>query len=142
MSIPYYPTDWSAQCEALCRKTGKQCPHRCASQIPTSIAGHMVMDADYFQVAGRPVRLCVGHSRSFDARAKRLLALPLIDGGNLSPYNEHGYGSVVVAEDRVDFKNGKVTIPEKWGAIGMAGKVPEKFHKLPKHEIPQKGKPG
>jgi len=136
--IHYYPTDWNARCEAKCRKTGKQCPHRCTSQISNTIAGHMVMDADYFQVIGRPARLCDGHHRSFTVRARRLLSLPLIDGGHLSPYNEYGYGSVVVAQDRVDFKNGKVTIPAKWGVIGMAGKVPEKFHALPKHEIPKK----
>lgn len=129
-----YPTDWTARCEAKCRKTGKQCPHVCTSQIPSTLAGRMVCDKDYFQVHGRPVRLCAGHVRSFYARKERLLTLPLIDGGHLSPWNATGYGSIVIAQDRIYFANGaKATIPAKWGVIGTEGKVPEHLLSLPKY---------
>jgi hypothetical protein len=128
-------TNWNARCEAKSRKTGLQCNHLCTSQVPNTIAGHFVMDKDYFSVNGREVRLCEGHWRSWHHRAKRLLTLPLIDGGHLSPYNQHGYGSVVIKQDRIDFVSmAKITIPKAWGVIEMRGNVPEIFHKLPKFE--------
>lgn len=120
----YIPTDWTAQCEAKCRKTGKQCPHRCTSQIPNTIAGHPVMDEKYFWVSGREARLCSSHNLSWWARAKRLLTLPLIDGGHLSPYNKHGYGSVIIKQDRIDFDNPKIKIPKAWGVMRWRGNVP------------------
>lgn len=141
MSIPYYPTDWHAQCEAKCRKTGARCPHTCRAQIPNTIAAHAVMDEKYHTVAGRPVNLCQGHYMSFNARAKQLLTLALIDGGHLSPYNEHGFGSIIVAQDRIDFKSGcRVKIPPAWGVIGATGNVPAGIlERLPKFPVPVRG---
>jgi len=137
--IPYYPTDCTAQCDAKCRKTGKRCPNRCRCQIPNTISSHCIMDAKWFRVAGRPVNLCVGHDRSFHVRAKRLLTLALVDGGHLSPYNPYGYGSVVIGQDRIDFKvsDFKIKIPKAWGVIGAEGKVPEGLlERLPKCPVP------
>jgi hypothetical protein len=141
MSIPYYPTDWHAQCEAKCRKTGARCPHTCRARIPNTIAAHAVMDEKYHMVAGRPANLCQGHYMSFNARAKRLLALALIDGGHLSPYNEHGAGSIIVAQDRIDFKSGcRAKIPPAWGVIGSVGNVPAGLlDRLPKFPVPVLG---
>jgi hypothetical protein len=125
--IQYWPTDWSAQCEAKCRKTGEQCPHTCTSQIPSLLAGRVQMDADWYNVQGRPVNLCRGHSRSWHARAKRLLTLPLINGGHLCPGNRYGYGSIIISADRIDFgtESIKVKIPPAWGWISWRGNVPE-----------------
>lgn len=139
MSIPYIPTDWTAQCEAKCRKTGARCPHSCRAQIPNTIAIHPVLDANYHNVAGRPVNICYGHYCSWNARAKRLLTLPLIDGGHLSPYNQHGYGSIVIAQDRIDFAKPRIKIPPAWGVIGSDGNVPAGLlERLPKYELATK----
>ena len=141
MSIPYYPTDWRARCDAKCRKTGARCPHTCRAQIPNTIAGHFTMDKDHFHVAGRPVNLCDSHSRSWRVRAKQLLSLPLTDGGHLSPYNNYGCGSVVISQDRIAFGDPKFTmkIPKEWGVIGSEGRVPEGLlERLPKCDIPHR----
>lgn len=124
--LTYFATDWSRPCEARCRKSGQQCPHRCNSQIPNTIAGHFVMDSNYFVVLGRPVNLCETHWGVWNRRAKRLLTLPLIEGGHLSPYNAHGYGSVVIRADRIDFREDppRIRIPSAWGAMRWQGKVP------------------
>ncbi len=135
--IPYQPSDWTAQCQAKCRKTGLQCPHRCRCQIPNTIGGNAVMDSDWFDVRGRDVRLCETHYRSFNLRAKQLLSLPLIDGGHLSPYNRHGYGSIVIAQDRIDW-NRPVRIPKAWGVVGTKGNVPIGYFKLPRYEPAKK----
>ncbi len=123
----YQPTDWTAQCDAKCRKTGARCPHRCRSQIPNILAAHNVMDGRQFTVLGRPARLCNGHSRSWWLRSKRLLTIPLVDGGHLSPYNQYGNGSMVIGQDRLDFKsdNMKATIPKAWTATHWSGRVPD-----------------
>ncbi len=125
--VQYWPTDWTAQCQARCRKTGEQCPHTCDSQIPSTIAGRAQMDSKWFTVQGRPVNLCRGHWRSWSVRSKRLLTLPLIDGGHLSPFNRSGYGSIVIAADRIDFENNKlkVKIPSAWGWISWRGNLPD-----------------
>lgn len=138
MSIPYYPTDWTAQCDAKCRKTGKRCPHRCNSQIPNTIASHPVMDERFHCVQGKPANLCHGHYWSWNSRSKRLLTLALIDGGHLSPYNRHGYGSVIIKQDRLNFDDPKerLKIPAAWGVIGWTGNVPKGLiERLPKHEF-------
>ena len=124
--MQYFPTDWNAPCEARCRKTGAQCQHKCTTQVPNTIAARQT-GADYYQLSGRPARLCRSHCRSFHLRAKRLLSLPLIDGGHLSPYNAHGFGSVVVTVDRINFTAEKATmkIPPAWGWIGWRGILPE-----------------
>ena len=124
--VEYWPTDWAAQCEALCRKTGKQCPHTCNVQVPSTIAAHAPMDEKWHSVVGRPVRLCESHHRSFTLRAKKLLALPLIHGGHLSPYNHFGYGSVIIAQDRIEFHDQtfKTKISPAWGWISWKGNVP------------------
>lgn len=128
----YWPNNWNARCEAKCRKTGDRCPHRCSSQVPNTIAGRMVYDADYFQVSGRPVRLCEGHMRSFLARRHRGLTLPLIDGGHLSAYNHHGYGSVVFGQDRIRLDGSeRMRVVPAWGVIRHTGKVPERLQGLP-----------
>lgn len=122
----YWPTDWTAQCEARCRKSGKQCPHRCNTQIPSTIAGHCVLDEKYFQVSGRPARLCASHARSWYSRAKRLQTLALIEGGHISPFNKYGYGSIIIAQDRLNFDGEeRAMIPKMWGIIGWSGNVPE-----------------
>lgn len=133
----YWPTDWDSPCEAKCRKTGKRCPHRCTTQIPNTIAAHNVMDGKQFLVSGRPARLCDGHARSWRVRAKRLLSLPLIDSGHLSPYNAHGCGSVIICADRIDFSGQpKIRVPKNWGVIGASGNVPAGLlEKLPVYRV-------
>lgn len=127
--IQYWPTDWTAQCEAKCRKTGLQCPNTCDSQIPSLLAGRAQMDERWFSIQGRPVNLCRGHYRSWHARAKRLLTLPLIDGGHLSPRNRSGYGSIIIKADRINFPDNDgivpVKIPPAWGWVSWRGNVPE-----------------
>lgn len=133
-------TDWTAQCEAKCRKTGERCPHRCTSQFSNTLANYPVCDGNQFTIHGRPVRLCEGHSMSFIARKKRLLTLPLIDGGHLSPWNASGYGSIVVRCDRIDFtKTDPVKIPKAWGAVGAEGNVPTRL--LEAFGLNEKGEP-
>lgn len=85
------------------------------------------MDADWFSVQGRPVNLCQGHWRSWHARSKRLLTLPVIDGGHLCPGNRYGYGSIIITADRINFEDEspKVKIPPAWGWISWRGSVPE-----------------
>lgn len=128
--LEYVPTDWRAQCEAKCRKTGHRCPHRCNSQIPNTIAAHNVLDGNQFNIIGREVRLCDTHTRSWHLRAKRLLSLPLIDGGHLSPYNHYGHGSVVLAQDRIDFNNPEfvMRIPRAWPVKDWSGNVPDDLY--------------
>lgn len=116
---------WDQRCEAISRKTGERCPHLARAVIPNTLAGHFVADAEYFQVEGRPVHLCKGHSSSWWARRKRLLSVRLCDGGYLSAYNSHGYGSVVSVHERIDFDR-KITIPKGWPAVSWRGRVPEK----------------
>ena len=126
--IQHWPSDFfSARCEAKCRKTGAPCPHVCDSQIPSTIAAHPISDKDFFSLHGRPVRLCRGHYRSWQSRKKRLLTLPLLHGGHLSPYNKFGFGSVVISADRIGFEkeHPKIKIPPAWGWIGWQGNVPE-----------------
>lgn len=82
------------------------------------------MDEHWHVVKGREVRLCHGHYNSWTARATRLLTLPLIDRGHLSPHNRSGFGSTVIAQDAIDFDNPKVTIPKAWGAVWWIGNVP------------------
>ena len=132
----YYPTDWKSDCEARCRKTGKRCPHKATWQIPNTIASHAPLDGNHFLVSGRPARLCASHHRNWMLRAKRLLSLPLIDGGHLSPYNHYGVGSIVVKQDHIKFSAGaKAVIPDAWGVYGWSGKVPAGLlDKLPRWE--------
>lgn len=142
--IQYWGVDWTAQCEAKCRKTGERCPHTCDSQIPSLIAGRTQMDASWFSIQGRPVNLCRGHYRSWHARARRLLTLPLIDGGHLSPGNRFAYGSIVIMADRIDFEkedgNIKVRIPPAWGWVSWRGNVLEgMLERIPHYEKPTAG---
>lgn len=134
--IQYWPSDWTMQCEARCRKTGERCPHKCNSMIPSLVAaGSPVADDKWYAVQGKPASLCQGHWRSWHARAKRLLTLPLIHGGHLSPMNRYGYGSIIIKADRIDFERPKVKIPPAWGWIGWRGNVPEGLlERLPKLE--------
>lgn len=126
----YMPTDWTTKCEAKCRKDGRRCPHRARSRHPNTIAAHSVMDGNQFQIVGRGVYLCESHSHSFSKRAKRLLSLPLIDYGHLSPYNEYGYGSVVVFQDRIDFQDPefRMRIPAAWPVKDWSGNVPDDLY--------------
>ena len=113
------------QCEAVCRKSNTRCPHMSRWEIPSLLAGHLVMDRKQFTVYGRPVRLCVGHKLSWGARQRRLLTLKLIDGGYLSAYNRYGYGSIVTEAERIDFTvTAKLAIPKAWGAKKWQGNVP------------------
>jgi len=123
------PVDWSTQCEALIRGTKQRCPHRCRFQIPNILAGHFVMDKEYFEVYGRPVHLCYGHWRHWHARQKRLLTVALIDGGYLSAYNHHAYGSIVTAHERIDFKQPSSQVPKEWGVDEWKGNVPDLVRK-------------
>lgn len=136
--MQYWPSDWTAQCDALCRKTGERCPHTCDCLIPSTLAtGLPQADSKWFQVKGKPASLCRGHGRSWHARSKRLLTLPLIDGGHISPANRYGYGSIIIKADRIDFdqERPKVKIPPSWGWIGWQGNVPEGLlERLPKLE--------
>lgn len=128
--LNYVPTDWTAQCEAKCRKTGKRCSHRCRSQVPNTIAAHNVLDGNQFTIAGRSVRLCESHTTSWYKRAKRLLSLPLIDHGHLSPYNEYGYGSVVLSQDRINFEDPEfvMRLPAAWPVTDWCGNVPDDLY--------------
>lgn len=85
------------------------------------------MDDKHYMVRGREPRLCNSHWLSWHKRAKRLLTLPLIDGGHLSPFNRHGYGSIVITAERIDFDspNIKITIPKAWPVFSWYGNVPE-----------------
>lgn len=121
----YIPTDWRAKCDAKRFKDGQCCQSRCRTQIPNTIACHPVMDKNYHTVLGRPVRLCEVHYRSFTRRAKRLLSLPLMEGGYLIPGNKYGYGSMVIAEETVDWENPVATIPPYWGVMRWTGNVPK-----------------
>jgi len=59
--------------------------------------------------------------------------LPLIDGGHLCPYNRHGYGAIVIRQDRFNFEDPASitsTIPPAWGWISWEGNVPEGLLKL------------
>ena len=103
-------------CDAINRKTNKQCTKTSRWTIPNTLAGHLVMDKDYFMLSGRPVHLCHGHANSWFARCKRGLTLKLMDGGYLSAYNTHKYGSVVI--DREDGIYGeKPTIARSWRQV-------------------------
>lgn len=140
--IQHWPVDWTEQCDAKCRKTGERCPNTCDCQVPTTVAtGDPALTDKWFSVYGKPVNLCSGHYQSWEARRKRLLTLSLINGGHLTPYNEHGYGSMVIKADRIDFalERPKVEIPPAWGWISWRGNVPEgMLERLPKF---QPGKP-
>ena len=117
--------DWNTQCEAISRKTNQRCPHKCSTQIPSILAGHFVLDRDYFSVEGRPVHLCKGHASSWWKRQRRLLTIRLIDGGYLSAYNQYGYGSTVTTCERIPFgAMKKLKIPKAWGPVKWEGSVP------------------
>ena len=134
--IQHWRSDWTAQCDAKCRKTGERCPHTCNSMIPSLLAtGSPQADANWYAVQGKPANLCQGHWRSWHVRSKRLLTLPLIHGGHISPMNRYGYGSIIIKADRIDFERPKVKIPPAWGWIGWRGNVPEGLlERLPKLE--------
>lgn len=120
--------NFNTQCEAISRKTNERCPHKCCTQIPSTLAGHFVMDKKFFLVNGRPVHLCSGHSHSFWQRCKRLLTVKLIGGGYLSPYNRYGYGSIVTTSERIDFATvPRLVIPEVWGPVKWRGRVPPRI---------------
>lgn len=136
--IQHFPSNWDEPCQAKCRKTGLQCTHKRKVLVPSTIAGSVKMDTTWFNVSGRPVGLCDGHYRSWASRARRLLSLPLIEGGHLSPYNASGYGSVIIKADRIDFTQDKpkVKIPPAWGWIGWRGYVPEGLlERIPQYKI-------
>lgn len=139
--IHYWPPDWTMQCEARCRKTGERCPHTCDCMIPTTISsGGPGMDAQWYQVLGKPVSLCRGHWFSWNSRSKRLLTIPLIHGGHLSPANRHGYGAIVITTDRIDFgqERPRVKVPAAWGWISWRGNIPEGLlERLPKLNLNQ-----
>lgn len=107
--------------------------------IPSLIAsGGPACDANWYAVQGKPASLCRGHYRSWAARRKRLLSLPLIDGGHLSPANRYAYGSIIVKADRIDFSQArpKVKIPPAWGWVSWRGNVPEgMLDRLPRLEV-------
>lgn len=118
--------DWATQCEAIVRGTKtRRCPHRCCCQIPNTLAHHCVMDGNQFSINGRPVHLCRSHQRHFDRRQRRLLSVRLIDGGYLSAYNRHGYGSIVTTSERIDFGGLRLRVPVPWGPQCWTGNVPE-----------------
>ncbi len=118
-------TNWDTQCEAVSRKTNERCPHKCCCQIPSTLANHCVMGASYYSVTGRPVHLCRSHSRSFTVRQKRLLSVRLIDGGYISAFNKHGYGTIVTVHERIDFSSAlKLKVPRAWGPVEWKGNIP------------------
>ena len=118
--------DWSTQCEAISRKTNERCPHRCRSQVPNILASHNVADGQQFAVYGRPVHLCAGHASHWWARLRRGLSVRLIEGGYLSAYNRHKYGSIVTTRERIDWDTArKLTVPQLWPAVSWTGRVPE-----------------
>lgn len=125
--IQYFPVNWGDQCQAKCRKTGKQCCHGCNTLVPNTVASGNSQQDDWYEVKGRPVRLCHSHWLSWHKRSKRLLTLALIDGGHLMVSNRYGYGSVVIKQDRIDFSQEKprATIAPAWGWIGWKGRVPD-----------------
>lgn len=118
--------DWETQCEAVSRKTGERCPHACCSQFPNTLASHNIADGKQFTVHGRPVHLCRGHANSAYARLKRGLTVRLIDGGYLSAYNPHGFGSIVTTCERIDWTVPCVLkIPAAWPVVAWCGNVPD-----------------
>lgn len=122
--------DWSTQCEAVARKTGKRCPHNCRVQLPNTMAAHNVLDGNQFCVHGRPVHLCHGHARSFERRKRRGLTVKLIDGGYVSAYNQYGFGSVVQIAERPDLSGAvTMTVPAAWGVVTSCGKVPDEVRR-------------
>jgi hypothetical protein len=112
-------------CDAISRKTNKRCPHKSwAARVPNVLASHNVCDGNQHCVEGVPVELCRGHARSWDSRRRRGLTLKLINGGYLSAYNKHKYGSIVLSTDHPDL-DVVLKVPKVWSKVTRtSGNVP------------------
>ena len=80
------------RCDAI-KKNGKRCTCMSKSKIPNTVSGTGagVYDWKY----GKPVRLCRIHFRKYYCSKDHVMK---VHGGVLQPYNQYGYGSVVLTK--------------------------------------------
>lgn len=103
---------FGCQCDALCLN-GQRCTRRNHVVIPNVISGGKTGLA---YVYGRQVRLCHTHANMFE-RLKRVdKRLPLRERGFLGAYNQYKFGSVVLSEAYIDWRDPKLStsIPKFW----------------------------
>lgn len=104
---------FGVQCDAI-SQSGKRC--RCKNQweIPCTA----VYDArfnSYRSDTFRPVRLCEGHAGQMFNNARIGKRLKLHHGGWLGPYNNFGYGNLVITKPTIDWsKFVTLKIPKYW----------------------------
>lgn len=97
---------------ACIKADGKQCTRRAWTTTPNVMAGD-----GHAYTYGRDVPMCVQHNRMFWRKRDKspLWRLPLIENGFVGCYNKFGFGSIVTAEQYVDWDTvERLTVPKYW----------------------------